>query len=195
VNFPRIVGVSVRALPEAHVYGATVEDSGDEVLAGIVQAVARGRVHIRTMTFAPLAVYELSVVVLFFKFFVTISLQARERMRARGFRYPEDATTWHGVVGPDTDLCQRADRLLRNDAESQPFYLVSGAILVALAPSSRVAPFYFVSYVLCRCAHAYWLLSPRQPHRNRAFALGLLVVFVMIGHASWAALALRRPTM
>lgn len=134
------------------------------------------------MAFEPLSVYALSVVVLFAKLFATISVQARERLRTRAFRYPEDAVQWRGQVAPDSDLCQRADRLLRNDAESQVFYLALGGLLAAVAPDSRVAPYYFIAYTLARLAHAYWLLAPRQPHRNRAFATALSVVFCMAGH-------------
>jgi uncharacterized membrane protein YecN with MAPEG domain len=137
------------------------------------------------MTFEPLSVYALSVVVLFAKLVVAISVQARERFRTRAFKYPEDAAQWCGQVAPDSDLCQRADRLLRNDAESQLYYLVLGGLLVAMAPDSRVLPYYFAAYTLARLAHAYWLLVPRQPHRNRAFGLGLIVVLGMAGHVVW----------
>jgi glutathione S-transferase len=138
------------------------------------------------MTFEPLSVYALSVVVLFAKLFAAISVQARERFRTRAFKYPEDAVQWRGQVAPDSDLCQRADRLLRNDAESQMYYFALGGLLVVIAPGSRVLPYYFVVYTLARLVHAYWLLVPRQPHRNRAFALGLTVVFCMVGHVVWA---------
>lgn len=141
------------------------------------------------MTFNSLTVYALSVVVLFVKFVVTISLQARERFRTRAFRYPEDAAQWHGIAGPDSDLGQRAERLLRNDAESQLHYLVLGGVLVAVASGSRLVPLYFVTYTAARVAHAFWLLVPRQPHRNRAFALGLVVVSCMAVHAASLVLA------
>lgn len=134
------------------------------------------------MTFQASSVYALSVVVLFGKLLVAVSVQARERLRTRAFRYPEDAAQWRGEVAPDSDLCQRADRVLRNDAEGQVYYLVFGGVLLALTPDSRLLPYYFVTYPLTRVAHAYWLLLPRQPHRNRAFALGLTVVFVMAVH-------------
>lgn len=137
------------------------------------------------MTFNPLAVYALSVAVLFLKSFATISVQALERLRTRAFRYPEDAVQWRGAVAPDSDLCQRAERLLRNDAESQLYYLVLGGLFVVLDPSSRLGPFYFGIYTAARLAHAYWLLAPRQPHRNRAFSVGIVVLFCLTGHVVW----------
>ena len=125
-----------------------------------------------TMTLTPLSVYSLSVVALFLKAFLTIAVQARERLRARVFRYAEDAGQWRGTVGQDSDLCQRAERLLRNDAETELYYLALGGLLVVVEPNSRIAPFYFVIYVASRAYHAYWMFLPRQPHRNRAFGLG-----------------------
>lgn len=140
------------------------------------------------MTFDPLSVYALSALVLLFKFVVTISIQARERLRTRAFRYPEDAARWHGLVAPDSDLCQRAAHVLRNDGESQVYYLVLGAVLVALQPDSRAAIFYFLTYTLARLAHTYWLLSPRQPHRNRAFSVGMIALVGLAGHVAFLAL-------
>lgn len=139
------------------------------------------------MTFDSLSVYALSVLVLFFKFVVTISVQARERLRTRAFRYPEDAAHWHGVVAPDSELCQRAAQVLRNDGESQVYYLVFGAVLVAFDPDSLAAMFYCATYTLARLAHTFWFLFPRQPHRNRAFSVGVIALVGLAAHVAFLA--------
>jgi uncharacterized MAPEG superfamily protein len=131
---------------------------------------------------AALSAYALSVILLFCKFFFTISVQAKERLGARTFRHPEDAAFWKGTVREDSDLTQRAQHLLRNDGESQPYYLALGALYVAVGAWPDGAPFYFCGYVLSRFAHAYFFLKARQPHRNRAFALGILLLFIIAGH-------------
>jgi hypothetical protein len=138
------------------------------------------------MNVTVLGVYALSVVVLFAKFFVTISVQALERLRHRRFRYAEDAATWAGVVGDDSERCVRAQHLLRNDAESQPWYLALGAAYALLGAWPAGAPFYFGGYALSRVAHAHFLLTGRQPHRNRAFSFGIAILFALAGHVVYA---------
>ena len=121
------------------------------------------------------AVYLGSVVLLFAKYVVAITVQGRERMRLRHFRYVEDAAFWNGTVAEDSELCKRAQNLLRNDCENQPFFLVFGAAYVTLGLSPAGALAYFSGYTLCRLSHGYFMLRARQPHRNRAFAVGLLI--------------------
>ncbi len=140
------------------------------------------------MSLDSLSVYLLSVLVLLLKYVAAISVQARERFRTRGFRYPEDAAHFRGAVAPDSELCQRAERLLRNDSESQPFYLILGLAFALQNPHPIVAASYFLGYASTRVAHAHWLLSPRQPHRNRAFALGLVLLVCLGGHVTWLSL-------
>jgi MAPEG family len=145
------------------------------------------------MNASALSVYALSVVVLFVKFFGTISIQAVERLRHRHFLYPEDAKTWSGVVGEDTDRCIRAQRLLRNDGESQLWYLALGYTYVLLGAWPAGAPVYFGCYTLSRLAHAYFLIMGRQPHRNRAFSIGMTILFVLAGHVTYAVLEMCLP--
>lgn len=131
-------------------------------------------------------VYIGSVLLLLLKYVAAIVLQARERFAHRRFRYAEDAAHWHGEVGDDTELCQRAQGLLRNDGESQPFYLVLGAAYVSLGLWPLGGVLYFAVYPLSRWLHAFFLLRLLQPHRNRAFALGLVVQLLLavhLGHA------------
>ncbi|MEY2932607.1 MAG: hypothetical protein RL033_3356 [Pseudomonadota bacterium] len=131
-------------------------------------------------------VYVGSVIALFLKYTAATVLQARERFAQRRFRYPEDAACWRGEVGDDTELCQRAQGLLRNDAESQPFYLVLGAAYVGLGLWPLGGVLYFGVYPLTRWYHAFCLLRGLQPHRNRAFALGLALVVLLAAHVGYA---------
>jgi uncharacterized membrane protein YecN with MAPEG domain len=134
-------------------------------------------------------VYLVSLTLLFFKYLVTITTQARERMRLRHFRYPEDAAYWTGKVAEDSDLCQRAQNLLRNDSESQPFYLAFGAAYVALGLGPEGACLYFGGYTVSRLLHAYFTLRARQPHRNRAFSMGLVILLLLALHLIYASVS------
>jgi MAPEG family len=134
-------------------------------------------------------VYLASLALLFLKYVGTIVIQARERMRLRRFRYPEDAACWAGRVAEDSDLCQRAQNLLRNDCENQPFYLAFGAAYVAQGLGPEGALFYFGGYGLSRLCHGYFMLRARQPHRNRAFAMGLIILAMLAVHVVYASIA------
>lgn len=134
-------------------------------------------------------VYVGSVLLLFLKYLAVTVLQARERFAHRRFRYPEDAACWRGELADDTQLCQRAQSLLRNDAESQPFYLVLGAAYVSLGLWPLGGMLYFAVYPLTRWLHAFCLLRGLQPHRNRAFALGLAILVLLAVHLGHALLA------
>lgn len=140
------------------------------------------------MTLNTSDVYIGSVLLLLLKYLAATVLQARERFAHRSFRYPEDAACWRGHVTEDTELCQRAQSLLRNDGESQPFYLVLGAAYVSLQLWPPGGVIYFGVYPLTRWLHAYFLLRGLQPHRNRAFALGLLVLVLLAAHLGQAVL-------
>lgn len=134
------------------------------------------------------AVYLGCVVLLFAKYVLAITVQARERLRLRHFRYAEDAAFWNGTVAEDSALCQRAQNLLRNDGENQPFFLVFGAAHVSLGLSPASGLVYFAGYALCRFAHGYFMLRARQPHRNRAFAAGSLILAILAAHVMVAAI-------
>jgi MAPEG family len=153
-----------------------------------LDAELRGMMQI--MNSLALGVYALSVVVLFLKFFATITVQAVERLRDRRFRYAEDAAFWRGTVGEESDRTVRAQHLLRNDAESQLWYVALGASYLWLGAWPAGAPYYFGIYALSRVAHAYFLLTERQPHRNRAFSLGIAVLFALAGHVAYECVGL-----
>ena len=133
--------------------------------------------------------YAASVLVLFLKAVVTISVQGLTRVRTRTFRHAEDAAHWGGTAPErEGDLVTRAQHVLRNDGETQPFFLVFGAIYLAVGATPWAACVYFPAYALARVVHTAFLLRPRQPHRNRAFGLGLLLTLAVGVHGLVAVL-------
>lgn len=133
----------------------------------------------------------LAVVALFIKHAVTVSVQGRERLRARSFAYPEDAAHWGGrhEPGRESALWERAARLLRNDGENHPLFFALAGAYVALGCADAAGAAYFVIYAAARWAHGLFLLWPRQPHRNRAYVVSLTVLLALAGHVGVAALA------
>jgi uncharacterized MAPEG superfamily protein len=153
-----------------------MENSREMIFARIVQAPVLASCHLLSMNPRVLLVYAAAVFVLWLKVFLTISLQARERHRARNYRYPEDASQWHGAVAEDSNLAIRAQNLLRNDAETQPFFYVSGIVYV-LANAWPVGAYaLFPLYVASRLAHAFLLLTGKQPARTYVFGAGALIL-------------------
>lgn len=175
-------------LASANVKGRPAHDTRHEHFASFVQVRPAAARHEAIMNGLVPSVYALSVVTLFLKFFATISVQALERLNKRHFRYPEDAAFWRGKIGEDSERCVRAQHLLRNDAESQIWYLGLAGAYTLLGAWPNGAPIYFGTYVVARSVHGYFLLVPKQPHRNRAFSLGMLVLFVLAGHVSYEAI-------
>ena len=135
------------------------------------------------MTSLALTAYVFSVILLFIKMLWAIGVQGRTRVLTRRFQYAEDAQ-WFGGQHVDTEdeAIQRAQRLLRNDAENQPYFLALGAAYVAVDASPLGALIYFGLYVATRFLHAAFFLGQRQPHRFRAFAAGTVVLLIMAGH-------------
>lgn len=142
------------------------------------------------MNSVALAVYAASWLVLFAKFVVTVLVQARARMQTRVFRYAEDAAFWRGRVGAEPEPSARAQQLLRNDGEVQLYYLALGAAYLALGAWPRGAPYYFGVFTLSRLVHAYCLLRPRQPLRNRAYGVGLCMLVVLGLHVAFESVRL-----
>lgn len=142
---------------------------------------------------SPLALHALALAVaaLFLKHLVTVSVQGRERMRARSFAYPEDAAHWGGTHEPgrESALWDRAARLLRNDGENHPLFFALAAAYVALGCADVLGAVYFAVYAAARWAHGVFLLWPRQPHRNRAYVVSLAVLLALAGHVALAAVS------
>jgi uncharacterized membrane protein YecN with MAPEG domain len=130
-----------------------------------------------------LGAYVAAVFVLFAKFVVVVSLQGATRIRTKLFQYPEDAAEWKGsFAAEESDLIVRAQRVLRNDSEGQPYFFVFGAAYVALGATPWAAWLYFPAYALTRLLHAWCLLRARQPLRNRAFGAGLVTLAALAVH-------------
>ncbi|MFO0551720.1 MAG: MAPEG family protein [Polyangiaceae bacterium] len=130
-----------------------------------------------------IAAFGIALTVLFLKFVFTTSLQGITRVREKTFQYPEDAQSFGGVVvDVEHERVTRAQRLLRNDSEGQPLFIGLAAAYVVLGAAPKLAPVYFGVYALSRVAHAYFLLVPRQPHRTRAFGVGLAALLAIAGH-------------
>ena len=127
--------------------------------------------------------YTLAAAALFAKFVFTTGLQGLTRLRTKTFQYPEDAAYWRGSEpAAEVERVVRAQRLLRNDAEGQPFFLAIG--------SPTFSALYFSVYAVSRVVHAGFFLRPKQPHRNRAFTVGMLALIALTGHALVLAAAL-----
>lgn len=128
--------------------------------------------------------YAAAVLALFLKTVVVISVQGLTRMRTRTFRHAEDAKHWGGTaVDREDDLVARAQHAHRNDGETQPFFLVFGALYLAAGATPWAACVYFPAYALARVVHTAFLLKPRQPLRNRAFGVGLVITLAVGVHA------------
>jgi len=135
--------------------------------------------------------YVAAAFVLFAKFVVMISLQGATRIRTKQFQYAEDAAHWNGnLVGEESDLIVRAQRVLRNDSEGQPYFFVFGAAYVALGGTPWAAWLYFPAYALTRLLHAWCMLRARQPLRNRAFGAGLVTLVALAAHCVLTACSL-----
>ncbi len=135
--------------------------------------------------------YVAAAVVLFSKFVVVVSLQGAMRIRTKRFQYAEDAAHWNGSLAADeSDLIVRAQRILRNDSEGQPYFFVFGAAYVALGGTPWAAWLYFPAYALTRVLHAWCMLRARQPLRNRAFGAGLITLAALSAHCTVIACSL-----
>lgn len=134
--------------------------------------------------------YAFAVVALLVKMLATVSLQGIVRIRTKTFQYPEDAAHWRGAETDDQPVVIRAQRVLRNDSEGQPLFLALGAAYVLLGASPTIAPVYFGLYVGSRLLHTWFFLRPRQPHRNRAFGVGLVTLTALAVHVAIRAIEL-----
>jgi uncharacterized MAPEG superfamily protein len=126
--------------------------------------------------------YLASVAALFAKYVVVTTLQAKGRLGARVFRWPEDALAWGGTRAEEREgeTVERAQAVLRNDGETQPFYFVFAAAWVALGAAAVPVVLATGLYVTARVAHTAFFLNPRQPLRNRAFVVGQLVLLAIV---------------
>jgi uncharacterized MAPEG superfamily protein len=124
-----------------------------------------------------LLAYAVALLALYLRFVAITLVQGRARLKGHVFRYPEDAAHWGGEAPlREPETVERAQAALRNDGESQPFFLVAGLVWVLVGVEAFTAAIAFATYVIARSLHARWLIRPRQPARNRAFAASQLVL-------------------
>ncbi len=135
------------------------------------------------MSLIAVSAYVFSVIALFAKFLVTISLQGKHRTRSGRFRHAEDAAHWGGEVATmEAPLVRRLQASLDNDGESRGLSLALGGAYVALGITPWAAPLYFGTFVAARVAHGIFMVRARQPHRTRAFTVGMMVLLAMSVH-------------
>ena len=133
----------------------------------------------------PFEAFSCVTIALFLKSFATAGVQGVVRVRHRTFVRAEDAAFFGKGATPaaaEHPLVDRAQQVLRNDGENVPLFL---ALLLAFAHVDGRAPLvlgYGMTFVLARVVHTLAYLRPTQPLRNRAYLLGQLVSFVLIGY-------------
>ena len=112
-----------------------------------------------------------------------------------GFRAPEDLrkTPFNPDPKPEQlapdDRVERIRRILQNDLESVPFFLVSGFLFVLTEPSLLLARVLLYGYVVSRLLHFAAYLTARN-HETRAtfWSVGSLILIFMTGWTLVAAL-------
>lgn len=132
------------------------------------------------MQLLPASAYAFLLVGLTVKYALLLALQGTRRMRVRVFRWPEDAAQWHGKVGSEEMLVERAQAALRNDGESQPLFLAAAAFWLWSGASGVAALIVCGGYLITRALHSALLIWPRQPLRNRVFGLSQLCLVVVL---------------
>lgn len=135
-------------------------------------------------------VYGLIVVLLFLKMFALVLVQGYNRFKYKTFTNPEDAAYFgkDATVAQDVEIVERAQKTLRNDGENIPIFLFLAAAYIQLGCWENGVLLYFPLFVLSRIVHTLAYLRPTQPLRNRAYLLGIVVMFAVCGHIVWAAL-------
>ena len=103
------------------------------------------------------------------------------RLRRQVYATPEDyalrAATPPGR--PDADI-ERVRRAHRNDLENiLPFFVVS-FLYVLTRPSYAAAATYLWGFLAARVLHSIFYIRSAQPHRTIAFAVGAVLMFVML---------------
>ena len=112
-----------------------------------------------------------------------------------GFRAPEDLRKTAFNPEPDpaqlqpNERVERVRRIMQNDLENVPFFLVAGLLFVLAQPPLMLARALLYGYVLSRLLHFWAYLSARD-HEVRAtfWTVGALILVFMTGWALWSAL-------
>ena len=112
-----------------------------------------------------------------------------------GFRAPEDLRKTAFNPEPDSKQLQpnerveRVRRIVQNDLENLPFFLVAGLLFVLAQPPLRLAQALLYGYVVSRLLH-FWAYYTARDHETRAafWTIGSLILVFMTGWALLAAL-------
>jgi len=133
------------------------------------------------------ATYAIAACVMILKVSAMGWLTVVRMMREKGgFRAPEDLRKT--AFNPDPDPAQlqpnerveRVRRIVQNDLENVPFFLVAGFLFVLAGPPLWLARVLLYGYVLSRLLHFWAYLSARD-HETRAtfWTVGSLILIVM----------------
>ena len=128
--------------------------------------------------------------ILVVKMLIVIVMTSLARIRSGTFATPEDYK-FQGVekvaTEPNPDV-ERARRALQNDLENiLPFFGV-GLIYALSEPSLLFARIYFGGFALARIAHTIAYVRGMQPHRTIAFAVGQILLVLMVVTTLWKVL-------
>ena len=112
-----------------------------------------------------------------------------------GFRSPEDLrkTPFNPAPTPQQlqpdDRVERVRRILQNDLENLPFFLVAGFLYILTAPTLLLARILLYSYVVSRLLHFAAYLGARDHETRAAFwTIGSLILVFMSVRTLLAAL-------
>lgn len=113
-----------------------------------------------------------------------------------GFRSPEDSRQTRLNPNPNPDQLvpdervERVRRIVQNDLESVPYFLIAGILFVLADPSLPVARWLFYGYVATRFAHFLaYLTSQTHDLRAALWTPGSIIVIYMAARSLVAALA------
>ena len=128
--------------------------------------------------------------ILVVKMLVVVVMTSVARIRSGTFATPEDYK-FQGVEKVATEPnpnVERARRALQNDLENiLPFFGV-GLIYALSEPSLFMARIYFAGFALARIVHTIAYLRAMQPQRTIAFAVGQIILVLMVVTTLWTVL-------
>ena len=153
-----------------------------------------GRIELQNPVFAT---YAVAASLMILKVQAMAWLTVLQMMRVNGgFRSPEDLRRTPlnrspdvGQLAPD-ERVERVRRIMQNDLESVPFFLVAGLLFVLTDPPPVVAQWLFYGYVGTRLAHfGAYLTGQIHDIRAALWTPGSLIVMYMAARTLLSALA------
>jgi glutathione S-transferase len=133
------------------------------------------------------AAYLIAASIMILKAQAMTWLTVWQMMRIKGgFRSPEDLRRTPLNPNPDSrqlapdERVERIRRIMQNDLESVPFFLLAGLLFVLAGPSLLAAQWLFYGYVVTRLAHFLaYLTSQTHDLRATLWTPGSLIVVYM----------------